>query len=270
MIRSDRAWTAVVVECGLDRAQPVLALLQPAPFGRVNLARALSGTGLVPERAMPFADLLQPALADTLGDDGRVVFDALADLPFDDAALPATTFWRAMCRNLTGKHSPDLPSAEARRWADWLEAFRGRVTDPDTAEDWVRPVIEAAAAQRALSALAKAQRRLPMTAHDRSLYVRFGWNDDGAVAGLAGLVDAGALRLTQRAWATAAPWFDTACQTAIETAAAGVLAEHRKAALANLDADARRYSVPRAQLAAELYPEKPVPPLQDILTEAAR
>lgn len=268
MTRSDRSWTAVVAECGLDRAQPVLAALCPVPFRRVNLAQALAATGTVPERATPFAEELRPALAKVLGSDWPVVSAVLEQLPFDDDTLPATSFWRGMFRNLTGKFAPTLPPAEAERWAAWLEAFRGRVVDPEAAEDWVGPVVQDAAFQRDLSALTRAQRKLPMTAHDRSIYVRFGWNDDGEIAGMAGIVDAAALLRTQRGWAIAARRFDATSQAAIETAAGKLVAAQREAALAGLNADAKRYGVPKAQLAADLYPARAVPPLQDILTEA--
>jgi hypothetical protein len=39
--------------------------------------------------------------------------------------------------------------------------------------------------------------------------------------------------------------------------------------MATLDLDSRRLGVPRDRLAAALYPERPVPALSRILTEAA-
>jgi hypothetical protein len=268
MTRSDRSWTAVVAECGLDRARPLLAQLAPRPFARVNLARALAETGFVLTRNTPFADMVRPRLEEQLGPEADAALAALARLPLDDDSCPATVFWRGMFRDLHGVNRPVLLGEAAADWAAFIDAFRGRA-DPDAAPDWLQPVANDAQDMRDLSTLARMQRALPLTPHDRSLYVRFGWNDDGAIPGMAGLLHAAALLRTQRAWLAAAPRFDAASQDRIMAAAGDLVAAERAAALAGLDDEARRYGLPREQLAADLYPPRVVPPLGDIVNEAA-
>ena len=58
---------------------------------------------------------------------------------------------------------------------------------------WLKQVAAGTGAFRDPTDLIKAQRAQPLTAQDRSLYVRFDWNDDGDVPGLTGLLDAAAL-----------------------------------------------------------------------------
>ena len=243
MSRTDRCWTAAVAECGLHRARPMLAMLMPQPFDRVDLARALAATGLVLDRNTGFAGRIRPKLEVTLDGDAKTVFAALARLPFDERERPATVFWRRM--------------------------FRGRAGADDAAPDWLNQVAEGTQWLRDVSALAKTQRALPLTPHDRSIYARFGWNDDGEIPGLTGLLDAAALLRTERAWAVAAPNFEAESQRQIMAAAGQLIATERIAAMATLNDDVRRYGVPRVQLAAVLYPAREVPPLHDILTEAA-
>lgn len=269
MTRSDRSWTAAIAECGLDRARPLLARLVPEPFERVDLARALAATGLVPERGMSFAEQLRPGLEETLGFEAEAALAALGRLPLDQVACPATVFWRGMFRDLNGVSRPDLPSAAAAYWTAFTDAFRGRAAPDEAAPDWLNRVAEDAQAHREFTALVKAQRALPLTALDRSIYVRFGWNDDGEIPGLAGLLDAAALLRTQRAWAAVAGQFDVQSQDAIQSAAGRLAEAERMAAMATLDHDARRYGVLRSRLAAALYPPRLVPPLNDILAEAS-
>lgn len=247
MTRTPRQWTACLAECALDRAAPVLAHLLPDPFAQVNLARTLASTGLTPDRTTD----LRSAFGAALGPQAAPVFDALSRLPFDDSACPATTFWRARFR--------DVPGADA-----FTDAFRGR--PQANPPPWAAPIIADAARHRDLVTLVQRQRAQPLTAQDRSLYARFGWNDEGDVPGMTGLLHAAALLRTQRAWAIAAPHLDA---PAIEAAAARLMAAERSAALATLDHESRRLGVPPDRVAAALMPERPVPPLAAILSEAA-
>jgi hypothetical protein len=267
--RADRTWTAVVAECGLDRARPLLAALAPDPFARLDLAGALAATGLVLDRATPFAARLRPALEVQLAQDATTVLAALQRLPLDAAACPATAYWRGMFRDLRGPQQPDLAAADAAMWAAFGDAFRGRAGVDDAAPDWLNRVAADAQALRDLTETARAQRALPLTRHDRSLYARFGWNDDGDVPGLTGLLDAAALLRTRRAWVAAAPVFGPDARDRVQAAAAALAQAQRSAALPALDADARRLGLPRAVLAGALLPIRPVPPLDDILQEAA-
>jgi len=268
MTRSDRSWTAVIAECGLDRARPLLANLMPQPFRRIDLGRALAATGLTLDRQTPFADLLRPALENQLGPDAETVLHALARLPFDADLLSATAFWRGMLRNLHGANAPALLTAKAADWFAFVETFRGRTREHDV-PDWLKPVAAEADDLRDLASAARMQRALPLTRHDRSLYARFGWNDDGDIPGLSGLLDAAALLRTQRAWAAAADRFDAEDRDKIQTAADRIVTAERASALETADADARRYGVPRAEIETRLHPPRPVPPLNDILAEAA-
>ena len=259
---SDRGWTAVIAECGLDRAQPVLAWLAPDPFARINLAQALAATEILPDRNTSFANDLQPKLNAVLGADASAVLRALQRLPVDDTACPATVFWRVRFRDLHGAAQPAVDG-----WGDFMQAFRGRA-GPGEGPEWLDAVAAGVQRHRDLTALVKQQRALPLTAQDRSLYVRFGWNDDGEVPGLTGLLNAAALKRTQQAWAAVAQRFEGA-ELQIEAAAADLVAKERAAGLATLDADARHYGIPPDQLAAALYPVRAVPPLSALLTEAA-
>ena len=268
MTRTDRSWTATIAECALDRAQPVLARLAPQPFQRLNLARALAATGIMPDRTTPFATLAA-SLDRTLGPDYNPAIAALARLPFDPETNPAATFWRALFRDLHGRNHPALPPSPSAHFAAFIDAFRGHAAADNHDPDWLKQVANATQAFRDLTALITTQRRAPLTPQDRSLYVRFGWNDDGAVPGLTGLQDAAALMRTRTAWAAAAHLFDPAAQLAIETAAAALTLAERSLAMAGLDHDASRYGVPRAALAAALYPVRTVPPLSALLNEAA-
>lgn len=268
MTRTDRAWTATLAECGLDRAQPVLALLSPQPFQGLNLAQALAATGLILDRTTPYATIAA-SLEQTLGPDFPLVTAALARLPFDPETNQAATFWRGLFRDLHGRNHPTLPPTSSADFAAFIDAFRGRATPEDTDPDWLKQVATGTSAFRDLTTLIKTQRSKPLTPHDRSLYVRFGWNDDGAVPGLTGLQNAAALMRTRNAWATVAQLFDADAQTAIEAAAAAVLEADRQSAMAGLDDDARRYGLQRAELAAALYPTRTVPPLSTLLNEAA-
>ena len=269
MTRTDRSWTAVVAECGLDRAQPLLAALVPDPFQRVNLARALDVTALVLDRGTPFVGLLRPKLEDALGPDAAVVFAALTRLPLYAIASPATAFWRGLFRDLHGRSQPSLSATGVANWAAFSDAFRGRAGPDDVAPHWLNQVAADAQVLRNLSSLAKTQRARPLTPHDRSLYARFGWNDDGDIPGMTGLLNAAALLRTQRAWAVAASLFDAEAQEKIMVAAGHIVTAERSAALETLEDDAKRYGVTRSQLAANLYPVRVVPPLTDILKEAA-
>lgn len=267
MTRSDRTWTAVLAECALDRARPVLANLLPRPFARVNLAQALQDTGLVPERGTGFAKVLQPALAARLGDEAEPVFAALARLPWGPEEAPATAFWRALFRDLHGASQPDLPPEQAAFFAAFLDIFRGRAEAAPADPGWLQEVAEGTHDFRDLIALAKGQRGLALTPLDRAIYARFGWNDDGDVPGLTGLMDAAALLRTRTAWAAVAHLFDAGAQAAIEGAAAAILETRRKAALATVEADARRLALPPDQVAQVLYPPRAVPPLKDMVKE---
>ena len=100
MTRPDRSWTATLAECGLDRAQPVLALFMPQLFNCINLSHALSATGVMADRNTAFA-MLGARLADNLGSDTALGMDALARLPFDPEAAPATVFWHRLHRRLS-------------------------------------------------------------------------------------------------------------------------------------------------------------------------
>lgn len=247
MTRTARQWTACLAECALDRAQPVLAHLLPDPFAQINLAQTLASIGITPDRSTD----LRPAFQSALGPQAEAMFHALSRLPFDDSAVPATAFWRARFR--------DVPGADA-----FTNAFRGRpqVNPPP----WAIPIIADADRHRDLVTLIQRQRAQPLTAQDRSLYARFGWNDAGDVPGMTGLLHAAALLRTQRAWATAAPHLDA---PAIEAAAARLMAVERSAAMTTLDRDSRRLGLPPAHVAAALMPGRPVPPLAAILSEAA-
>ena len=267
MMREDRSWTATIAECGLERARPVLAALAPDPFARVDLARALAETRLVLDRNTPFAGQLQPALEAALAADAPAVFQALRRLPMDDALCPATVFWRIKLRDLHGPHQPMLSTSAAADWTAFTSAFRGRLGQAE-APDWLRDVVAGVERLGTLTATAKRQRALPLSAHDRSLYARFGWNDEGNVPGMTGLLHAAALLRTQRAWALVAHRFDEASQAEIGAAAGRIDAASDAAAMATLDQDSRRLGVPRDKLAAALYPERPVPPLTRILSEA--
>lgn len=247
MTRTARQWTACLAECALDRAQPVLAHLLPNPFAHINLAQTLAATGLTPD---PATDL-HAAFQSALGPQADTVLTALSRLPFDDSAVPATTYWRARFR--------DVPGADA-----FTQAFRSRPQPNPPA--WVAPIIADAARHRDLVALIQRQRAAPLTTQDRSLYARFGWNDAGDVPGMTGLQNAAALLRTQRAWVLAAPHVDAAL---LEDAAARMAAAERSAALASLDQDSRRLGLPRDQVASALYPDRAIPPLSQILTEAA-
>jgi len=251
MTRSARQWTACLAECALDRAAPVLAHLLPDPFARVNLALTLAATGITPDRATD----LRPSFEAALGVQAEAVFRALSRLPFDDSAVPATAFWRARFR--------DVPGPDAFTDA-FTNALRGR--PQANPPPWAAPIIADAARHCDLVTLVQRQRAQPLTAQDRSLYARFGWNDEGDVPGMTGLLHAAALLRTQRAWAIAAPHLDA---PAIEAAAARLMAAERKAALTTLDRDSRRLGVPADRVAAALMPERPVPPLAAILSEAA-
>ncbi len=267
MMRTDRDWTAVVAECGLDRAQPVIAALCPEPFARVNLAEALAKTAVVLGRGTAFADL-RPKLEAALGPDAETVLRALARLPFDPAACKATAFWRGMFRDLHGRAQPALQGDAARNWAAFTAAFRGRTNALDAVEDWLAPIVLGSQAHRNLADLVKTQRGRPLTRHDRSLYVRFGWNDDGSVPGMTGLLDASALLRTQAAWRAVAFQFDAASQDIIAAAARDLVEAQRTGAMAMLDDDVKRYGVPRERLASALYPQPEVPPLSGIEQEA--
>jgi hypothetical protein len=245
MTRSVRQWTACLAECALDRAQPVLAHLLPDL--QINLAQTLAATGIIPDRSTD----LRPTFEAALGPQAQTVLNALSRLPFDDNACPATTFWRARFR--------DVPGADA-----FTLAFRGQPQPNPPA--WAAPIIADADRYRDLVALVQRQRALALTRQDRSLYARFGWNDAGDVPGMTGLLNAAALLRTQRAWAIAAPHVDAA---ALESAAAHMAAAERSASLATLDRDIRRLGLPREQVAAALMPDRPVPPLAAILSEAA-
>lgn len=268
MTRTDRAWTAVIAECGLDRARPVLALLMPEPFARVDLARALVETDVVPDRDTPFAKALWPALSKTLGDDADVVHDALGKLPFDRDANPATVFWRALLRDLHGPNRPDLTGDEAVCWTAFLNAFRGRTPADALSAPWLQQVARGTEAFRDLTALANARRAAPLTALDRSLYLRFGWNDDAQIPGLTGLMDAAALLRTRSAWALAAPQFGTDAQIKILAAAQHMVTMGRIEAMTDLPLDVQRYGIRRADLSPALYPVRVVPPLTRLLAEA--
>ena len=220
----------------------------PTPLPQINLAQTLAATGLTPDRNSD----LRPAFETALGPEADVVFRALSRLPFDDAAVPATAFWRARFR--------DVPGADA-----FTAAFRGR--PQANPPDWAVPIIADAERHRDLVALVQRQRSQPLTPQDRSLYARFGWNDEGDVSGMTGLLNAAALLRTQRAWAIAAPHLDA---QAIEAAATRMADAERSAALATLDRDCRRLGLPRDRVAAALMPERPIPPLSAILTEAAQ
>lgn len=266
MSRPDRSWTAVIAECGLKRAQPVLARICPAPFFRLDLADALAETGMIPDRATPFADLA-PRLQTVLGPDYPYVIGALERLPFDQDQLPAAHFWRGQFRDLHGARRPDLPPTGAALWAAFLDVHRGRTTTDAADPDWLKLVGAGTDAFRKLTDLAKAQRALPLTPLDRSLYARFGWNDDGDVPGMTGLLDAAAVLRTRQAWAIVAPLFDAPARAAIQAAAAALTEADRSAALAGVQDDARRYGLPADQIAAALYPPRAVPSLDDLLSE---
>jgi hypothetical protein len=268
MTRDDRSWTAVIAECGLERARPVLSSLAPEPFARVDLAQALAQTGLILDRNTPFAAVLKPALAEALGPEMPAVMQALTDLPTDDALCPATVFWRARLRDLHGSHQPRLAPAALQDWTAFATTFRGRMS-PGDVPDWLSGVMTGVEWLAKLRATVQRQRALPLSAQDRSLYARFGWNDAGDVPGMTGLLNAAALLRTQAAWALVAGRFDSDAQDEIEAAAGRLDAIHRSAAMATLDLDSRRLGVPRDRLAAALYPERPVPALSRILTEAA-
>ena len=268
MTRPDRSWTATIAECGLDRAQPVLAKLAPDPFQRLNLAHALAATGIMPDRTTAFA-VLAARLDLALGPDFPLVTQALARLPFDPETNPAATFWRGLFRDLHGRNHPALPPAQSAHFAAFIDAFRGRAATNDNDPDWLKQVANDTRAFRELTALTTAQRTKPLTPQDRSLYVRFGWNDDGAVPGLTGLLNAAALLRTRNAWAAVADLFDAEAEAAIEAAAAALIEAERNAAMTGLDDDASRYGVPPAELAAALYPTRTVPPLSALLNEAA-
>ena len=268
MTRSDRSWTAVIAECALDRARPVLAFLRHDPFARLDLARALVSTGLVPDRNTPFADLW-PRLSQVLGPDAPAVHQALAALPFDPELCPATTMWRSLLRDLHGDNLPALSGDDAVHWTGFLAAFRGRTPAAAFTAPWLQDVARETRAHRDLATLATISRAAPLTALDRSLYLRFGWNDDGTVPGLTGLLDAAALQRTRRAWALAAPQFDPMAQSRILAAAQHLVTMGRVQAMATINDDVRRYGVPRAELAAALYPVRVVPPLTTLLAEAA-
>ncbi len=257
MRRSGRDWTAAIAQCALNRAQPVLAHLMPQPFARVDLARALAQTGVMPDRETAFATDLWPKMADVLGPDAVLCLSALRDLPLNDADSPAAAFWRVRFR--------DLPDLAIPGWTAFAQVFRGR---PETAPvpDWLAPVAADLQRHREVTLMIAGQSALPLTAQDRSLYVRFGWNDAGDVPGLTGLSFAAALLRARSAWQTVSHHFDA---VEIEAAAADQISRERSAGMATLDADARRHGVSRDDLAAALYPVRTVPPLADILNEAA-
>ncbi len=269
MTRADRTWTAVLAECALDRARPVLANLLPRPFARVNLTQALEATGLVPERGMGFAEVLEPALRKALGEEAEPVFQALARLPWGAEEAPASAFWRALFRDLHGANRPDLPPEAAAFFAAFLDVYRGRSEPAPQDPAWLQDVAEGTHDFRDLIALARAQRALPLAALDRSIFARFGWNDDGEVPGMTGLMDAAALMRTRLAWAAVSPLFNAEAQAAIEAAARRVIEADRAAALATLEADARRLGQPAERLAQVLYPPREVPALGRLLDEAA-
>ena len=265
MTRSDRAWTAVLAECALDRARPLLAAMLPDPFARVDLAHALRQTGLIPDRETGFASVLWPSVADALGDDAAAMQAALAALPFDFS--PATALWRSLLRDLHGENRPALTDDDALHWAAFVNAFRGRT--PTFAAPWLQQIADATKTHRDLMTLADKARAAPLTALDRSIYLRFGWNDDGQIPGLNGLLNAAALLRTRQAWTLAAPQFDATAQAKILAAAQHMVTMGRIAAMSDLSADVQRYGVNRAALSAALYPVRVVPPLLTLLAEAA-
>jgi hypothetical protein len=261
--RDNRVWTAVIAECALDRARRLLAVLRP-DIAQVDLPRALAATGIAPDRDTPFATLW-PALEQALGPDGPAVHTALAQLPFE---APSTALWRALLRDLHGPNQPQLTGDDAPNWTAFLAAYRGRTPAPAFTAPWLQAIAQGTADHRALVELANTARAAPLTPQDRRLYLRFGWNDDGAVPGLTGLLDAAALLRTQTAWSLAAPQFDPRAQARIRDAAQHMVTLSRVEAMSDLSADARRYGVTREQAAA-LYPVRVVPPLTTLLQEAA-
>lgn len=273
MQRDDRAWTAVMAEVGLDRAQQLLRLLNPALFGSVDLAAALRASGELPVPETQFRTELQPRMRSTLGALADAVFDWLASLPFGGGAeRPAADFWWLMWLDLQGEDAPTFETSRSRdRWNQFVSAWRGRLGSGSSAS-WLKTVNDDAHFSKEFRVAVAVQRRLAFTPHDRALYARFGWNDAGDMRGLASLTQAVTLERTRRAWRAAAPYFDAGDQQAIEAAAHRVTRGEVEAAWGaaqqNLDDDCARYGVTPEQLQADLYstPKSP-PPLSAILSE---
>lgn len=273
MLREDRAWTAVIAEVGLDRAQLLLRMLNPVLFGSVDLAAALRASGEPPIPEMPFRTDLQPRMRSALGTRADAVFAWLASLPFGgDAERPAADFWSSMWLDLQGEDVPTFDKPQSRhRWNQFIGAWRGRL-EPAGSAAWLRAINDDAQFSKEVRATVAAQRQLTLTTHDRALYARFGWNDAGDMRGLASITQAVHLERTRRAWRAAAPYFDAADQQAIEAAAyrvtLGEVGAAWSAAQQNLDQECARYGVTPEQLRTDLYatPQSP-PSLSAILTE---
>jgi hypothetical protein len=269
MMRSDRDWTHAIAACALDRAQPILEQLDQHLFGRVNLSNALASSGIVLERETPFATVLWPALSRQLGSNAQSVLAWLGSMPLcEKSDAPATSFWRGMFRELRGTRAPELGGAANMLWTQFVQAFRGRAPD-GSAPAWLHAVSTEAQFVRQLADLAERLADQPFTNHDRGLYARFGWNDDGQVPGLTELLDAIALLKTRGSWQRAAPHFSPEQQHVITAAAQHVLDQEREAGAESVtQEDAQRYRVPHYEMVADLFPPVTAPPLDAILREA--
>lgn len=273
MQREDRTWTAVVAEAGLDRAQPLLRLLKPSLFNGVDLAAVVRATGEPPTAETPFRGDLEPRLRAALGAEADAVIGWLASLPFGGGAeRPAADFWWLMWPDLRGEDAPPFANVEgAHRWEAFVRAWRGRL-GPETHAAWLRAINDDALFARGFRDVVTAQRQLALTAHDRALYARFGWNDAGDMRGLSSFTQAVSLERARRAWLKAAAYFDADEQHAIEHAAHRVRLAENDAAWnkdqPRLATEAARYGITPDQMESDSYaPPAPPPPLSTILSE---
>lgn len=272
MQRSDRAWTAVIAETGLDRAQPLLRVLNPALFDTLDLATALRACGDLLSPDTNFQEIVSPRLQTALAARAAPVMNWLGTLPFGGAdERPAADFWRMMWTDLVGGDAPIFADRMMeQRWAQFVAAWRGRLADPSTT--WLRTIADDARFVADFGKRVAAQRNLSFTPHDRSLYARFGWNDSGDMRGLAGLVEGVELERVRRAWQAAAPYFEAEEQRAIEAAAHRLTIAEDKSAWAGaqptLATTAANYGVTPDQIEADLYASPASPPaLAAILRE---
>lgn len=274
MKRSSAYWVWLLADVSLDRAAPVLPLVGFPAIQHDIVKRSIDSTG---ERLKPdttelraLGQIVSDELRRELGDAGKSVENWLRSFCFtDEASRPDLFYWDSHFQDLLSV-DPILAPEELnpQLWEALMGAYHG--TKPNAgyflAKAFSRAANVIVAKQTIISAIKKA-RESPLTEHDLSIYMRFGWNDDGVNQGLASL-EIGA-RLS------AVKFFWQAIEQHVPAAALESIAHKRDIAMWEITAkpeqfspDAQRYGVAPEQIAANIFPRPESPPKLSCLLES--